>query len=95
MIALKFFDDIPHALGYITDELPATLKDDADARRHDEDESEDVAELDNKIEDIEALEPLIMSLPSLLDFAETAALGNTEYDDLQIMAAAILKNIKP
>ena len=69
-IPLSFFDDVPAVLSYVTSELVATLHDDAD----DCERARDLAqanELRCKIDDIEAVTPIIEAAPDLLSTLES------------------------
>lgn len=71
-VSLEFFDDVPAVLSYVTSELVETLHDDAD----DCERSRDLAqanELRAKIDDIEAVSPLIEAAPDLLSTLEFLA----------------------
>lgn len=63
---LKFFEDVPATLAYLTDELVATLNDDANQNRGDVAEEETVADLEARVADIEAVTPLVLAAPDML-----------------------------
>ncbi len=63
---LSFFNDVPAVLSYVTSELVATLRDDADELERYRDLLPTMNKLRAKIDDIETVTPLIEAAPDLL-----------------------------
>lgn len=64
---MKYFEDEKQAINYTVNELIATLEDDINDQKRNNEPPEDYEELEDKIDDISEVQNLIAAAPELLE----------------------------
>jgi len=92
---MKYFAEKRRAVNYIIPELIATLQDDINNQKANGEPERDYIELEDKIKDIEEVQPVMEAAPGLLEALKVAyEVIEGEYPEDDEIAAPVLEKMK-